>query len=222
MSNRKTIIVLEHCWDDDARPVNKDISVLPYIDGVCRLNNYELFYGKYIGPTGFDEWVERFRTILSDKDRRIVLYLAGHGTNRTLAGKRIGTLLRHIFDSAQVLNIEGCILGGCFAGQNTEDFKVWMATCSVTWIVGYRYAVDWLPSTLCDVSLIGKSLSRSDAVLRSRPELEDLLRSSTSIFNPSELIAEDINGVRQSFSNTLSCVIQPRRQGQRPVEIDIF
>ena len=222
MSKRKTVIVLEHCWDDWATPINKEVSVAPYIDGVCRLNNLELFYARYVGGKSFDEIVERFQRILQDKDRRIILYIAGHGSDRTIGGKRLLTLMRHLWESSNALNIEGCILGGCYFGNNIDEFKSWMSDSKLVWLVGYRHAVDWLPSTLYDVSLVGNLLSTPDSVFESRTSLENLLRQALSIFNPSALISTDKDGNRQSLSDTISCVIQPRRQGQRPVEIDLI
>lgn len=221
MAARKTVVVLEHSWDDTARPSNKDVSIIPYVDGVCRLRNYELFYGRYVGNRGFDEWVDRFRSILQDKDRRIILYVAGHGSERTIGGKRVETLLKHMQASANDLNIEGCILGGCYVGSNTQDFKKWMSSCNLVWLVGYRYAVDWLPSTLCDISIIDKLLSTSDSVLKSKASLTQLLQDSLSFFDPASSMSADQDGNRHSLSDTISCVIQPRGQGQKPVDINI-
>lgn len=222
MSTRKTVIVLEHCWNDLAIPINKEVSVAPYIDGVCRLNNFELFYAKFVGSKSFDELVERFQSILQDKGRRIILYIAGHGSDRTIGGKRVLTLMSHLWASSNILNIEGCILGGCYVGNNIDEFKSWMSGSNLVWLVGYRHAVDWLPSTLCDVSLIDQLLSTSESVFESRSNLEKLLRQALSMFNPAALVSTDKDGDRKSLSDTISCVIQPRRQGQRPVEIDLI
>ena len=222
MSTRKTVIVLEHCWNDWASPINKDVSVAPYIDGVCRLNNFELFYAKFVGSKSFDEFVERFQSVLQDKNRRIILYIAGHGSDRTIGGKQIFTLMRHLWKSSNILNIEGCILGGCYVGNNVDEFKSWMSDCSLAWLIGYRHEVDWLPSTLCDVTLINHLLSTSDSVFESRTGLEKLLREALALFSPDALVSTDKDGVPKSLADTISCVIQPRRQGQRPVEIDLL
>lgn len=221
MVARKTVVVLEHSWNDDAKPVNKEVSVIPYVDGVCRLNNYELFYGRYVGGKGFDEWVERFRNILQDKDRRIILYIAGHGSDRTIGGKRVETLLKHMWTSANALNIEGCILGGCYVGNNTAAFKAWMMSSNLVWLIGYRHAVGWLSSTLCDISIIDKLLSTADSALQSKTSLTALLQEALSLFDPLAIMSEDQNGNGQSLSNTISCVIQARGQGKKPVEIQI-
>ena len=222
MAHRKTVVVLEHIWDDRPLALNKDVSVLPYIDGVCRLSDYELFYGKYVGGVGFDEWIERFKTILDYKDRRIILYLAGHGSNRSLGGKNIKTLLETVWKAANYLNIEGCILGGCFVGQNIDEIKRSMTASNLTWVVGYKHAVDWLPSTLLDINIISTMLSSRQDALTDRNKLESLFKSSASLFNQSADMSTDENGQRQDFASTVSCVIQPRTMGQRPVSIDIF
>jgi len=222
MSARKTVVVLEHVWDDFSKPSNKDISVLPYVDGVCRLHNYELHYGKYVGSSGFREWFSRLDSILSDKDRRIILYIAGHGSSSSIGANDIDDVLQHLWGSSNTLNVEGCIFGGCFVGQNIDHFKAWMTQSNLTWIVGYKHAVDWLPSTLCDISIISNLLSTTDKILSDRSSLESSLQNSVDIFNPTTCISTGIDKSRYDFKNTLSCVIQPRRQGQKPIEIQLF
>ena len=210
-------------------PKPKDVSVLPFIDGICRLNDYELFYGKYIDGAGFNKWIERFRKILQAADRRIILYIAGHGSNRTLGGKKLNTLLAQVFDAANHhnnidghLNIEGCILGGCFIGENLEEMKVWMTASKLTWMVGYKHQVDWLPSTLMDMSIISQALACDEDDLKQRDALESFLIDAASFFNPNRNISTDKRGSKQNFHNTLTCVIQPRTQGTRPVSIQLI
>lgn len=222
MPLKRTVVVLEHTWNDDPTPHNKDLSVLPYIDGICRLNNYELFYGRYIDGDGFNKWIERFRKILQAGDRRIILYLAGHGSSRTLGGKNLNTLLGQVWDAANDLNIEGCILGGCFVGQNIGSIKVWMTESNLTWMIGYNHAVDWLPSTLMDMNIISNVLACRQDNITDRNKLESLLINTASVFNPNADMSTDKNGNRQNFQNTVTCVIQPRTQGQKPVSIKIF
>ena len=218
----KTVVVIEHTWNDNPTPHNKDVSVLPYIDGICRLHNYELFYGRYIDEHGFYEWINRFGEILRSKDRRIILYLAGHGSNNSLGGIDLKILLKNVWIAANNLNVEGCILGGCFVGQNIDNMKSWMTDSKLTWIVGYRYAVDWLPSTLLDMSIISEALSYEQDHLNDRNKLTNLLLNSVSLFSPSSEMSSDKNNERKTFSETVTCVIQPRIQGQKPVTIELF
>jgi hypothetical protein len=219
---QKTIVVLEHIWNDDPIPHNKDLSVLPYIDGVSRLRNYELFYGKYVDGTGFNSWVKRYKEILQDRNRRIILYLAGHGSHRTLGGKQLNPLLSEIWGAANHLNIEGCILGGCFVGKNIGDIKNWMTESNLTWVIGYQYEIDWLPSTLFDINIISSTLSCRQDTLADRNKLEDLLKNAASLFNPIAEIATDKDSQRKDFTNTVTCVIQPRGPGYKPVSVPLF
>ncbi len=218
----KTVVILEHIWDDKPYPYNKDVSVLPYIDGVCRLNNYELFYGKYIEGNGFEAWLDRFKNILGDKKRRIILYLAGHGSARTLGGINLSHLLPKIWTAANNLNIEGVILGGCFVGQNIDDMKAWTTESSLIWMIGYKYAVDWLPSTMMDMNIIDTALSSDPRILTNRKKIEDMLKQATAIFNPNSTMALDKYDNMQSFTDTVTCVIQHRKQGAKPLVTKII
>jgi hypothetical protein len=222
MSVKKTVVVLEHIWNNDAVSHNKDISVLPYIDGICRFNDYELFYGKYIDGTGFNAWIEHFKNILRDKERRIVIYLAGHGSNRTFGGKNLDTLLLKVWESANHLNVEGCILGGCFIGQNEDDMKFWMTESNLTWIMGYKYEIDWLSSTFLDMSIISSALSTRQDHLNDPDKLKFLLSNGANLFNSGKLMSIDSKKNQHDFLGTVTCIIQPRRQGQKPTSIPLF
>ena len=220
-NNRKTVVVLENFWSNEPMSVNKDLSVQPFIDGVCRLHNYDYFYGRHVGPKGFDEWVENFSRVLSDKDRRVILYLAGHGSKRTLSGKKILTVLERIWSSSNEINIEGCILGACYAGRNTKDIKDLLENSSVAWVVGYKHAVDWLPSTLLDSSVIGHLLKKNDLFLSNGEKIASALREAVSLFNPKAEISEDKGNLFNLF-DTLSCVIRPRFDCAEASEIRLF
>ena len=89
---------------------------------------------------------------------------------------------------------------------------------SLRWAVGYRHAVDWLPSTQIDLALMAAMVRGDRAYQDSDEGLVARFAEALKLFDPLAEIATDYgdNMVRRALEETISVTVQSAGRGKRP------
>lgn len=211
------LIILEYpWWDIDRNP--GQASVLPFFQGVERLaDNFKVYHATFFDKNSFTEALSGFS--LNDRYDRYILYIAAHGSSRKVANMHIGSLCSIVGGFAEVSRIEGVIIGSCHVGVQTQQMKSAMAGSSIAWMMGYKGAVDWLTSTLVDISVINSMLELGGHEITDRDDIFNKFTEAIQRFNPTYPVAHDKKNNQMNLLDTLSLVIQPRGQGHQPKDM---
>jgi len=216
----KAILVTESPWwtPDQNR---KRASVLPMLQGMANLTDHLAIYHSYFYEK------HGFKAALNDdlshtKENRLYLYVAAHGSRRTVGGAGetpgllLSTLLRELKrNTAQYRNIEGVILGSCEIGRNVSDLMQGLTGTRMAWIFGYTCEIDWLTSTVIDVAILERLTRLSDGQLKSRTTIVRSFADALKRFSGDYLLGS-YNGGRVPLKKSISLVTKPHGQGFAP------
>lgn len=216
----KAILVTESPWwtpDQNRRRA----SVLPMLQGMANLTEHIAIYHSYFYEK------HGFKAALNDdlshtKENRLYLYVAAHGSRRTVGGAGetpgllLSTLLRELKrNNTQYRNIEGVILGSCEIGRNVSDLMQGLTGTRVTWIFGYTCEIDWLTSTIIDVAILERLTRLGGNQLRSREKITGTFAAALRRFNGDYLLGSH-NGGRVPLKESITLVTKPHGQGFAP------
>ena len=214
-SNR-AILVLESPWELDETDANRT-SVIPFVEGVGKLTgdtavHYANFYDKSSFKKGLD-------CLCKGNLKSRIVYIAAHGERDRVSGAKLMDLLLALADKSRDFQIDGVVVGACFAGGNTAEIEACIEGSGLKWCVGYNAAINWLPASLVDCSIMAAmSRLRSD-VFKSRDRLVSKLAESLALFDPNTTIGKSLRGKNVSLRNTLTVVVQPVGQGFRAKDV---
>lgn len=147
MDDRLDLAVIESRWfkksNDSVR------SLFDTLAGLHRDNPFAYHYEMFNNADALKEIVNRIARL---KDIHNI-YIAAHGTpngrNIEAAGGSISrTVFRNVVEDIDARRLHGLFVGACGFGQQTERV---MASAGLTWLAGYRGAVDWLRSSTMDL-----------------------------------------------------------------------
>ena len=148
MEDQLAILILENPWD---KPKNNPdrASVLPFVEGICKLNrNISVYYSTFHEINGFD--MALGQDLTHTKEKRQILYIASHGDKNGLKDFSIKKLIPVI---KKYKRIEGVLIGACYAGMAKAVIDLLNDT-NVRWVVSYKVSIDWIDSTLIDMSIL--------------------------------------------------------------------
>ncbi len=213
------LLVLEGPWwtpkDKPKRP-----SILPFLEGLEKYRgDFNLYYSNFYEKSGFRRALEDDLT--HTREDRLFLYVAAHGYARMIGGLKsntgmqLSTLLSQVKSVAQYSNIEGVVIGSCNIGANYEDFASTVKGSRISWIFAYTCEIDWIASTLLDVSIFEHLIALPRKDLKSRDAILDAFARALTRFNPRYLIC---GGEATPLSHAITLVVQPRRRGARPLD----
>lgn len=228
----KVILVLEQpWWGIEHNP--SQASVIPFFEGLARLTDCRLYSASFFGLDGFRQGLAHLAEAAEHhRNGRFYLYIAAHGSGRKLGNDKYGSGIR--LDTAMVEiklmadqikraisglhGLEGCILGSCELGQHEPDFHALLMGTSLRWAVGYRHAVDWLPSTQIDLALMAAMVRGDRAYQDSDEGLVARFAEALKLFDPLAEIATDYgdNMARRALEETISVTVQSAGRGKRP------
>jgi hypothetical protein len=216
----KAILVIESPWWTPDQN-KKRASVLPMLQGMGNLTDHIAIYHSYFYEK------HGFQAALKDdlshtKENRVYLYVAAHGSKRTVGGAGetpgmlLSTLLKELKSrTPQYKNIEGVILGSCEVGKNVSDLMNGLTGTKITWIFGYTCEIDWLTSTVIDVSILERLTRLSDRQLSSRTKIIKTFADALKRFNGEYPIGSD-QGEEIPLKDSITLVTKPRGQGNSP------
>jgi len=200
------LLVLENPWSlprDDARSK----SVLPFFEGLERVMGDELnlYYATFFERDSFERALQH---VSNTRETRRVLYIAAHGDYGTLADGQAVATLRRIPQLER--HIEGVIIGSCLIGNNDSAMRATLHHANengANWVFSYRSIVEWMASTLIDMSIIEEVMS---AAMLSRADILDTFMRALHKFNPDWEIATDQKGNAVTLRQSVRLWIRPQ------------
>ena len=213
----KAILILENPWWTPY--INKKrASVLPFFQGMENfLENFSVYHSFFYESNGFRAALKDDLT--NTREDRLYIYIASHGSGRTIAGCgsapaiKLTTIFSEIEKITQTTNIEGVVLGSCEVGNNIQDFKDVLIGTRIAWIFGYTCEIDWLPSTLIDLSIFEHLTKMSNSDLNKREKIIMAFVHSLKKFDGDFIIG---NRENICLKDAITLVIKPRGRGNVP------
>ena len=148
MATKPVILVLESDW---ARNLRENPSVYPFMNGMCEVNEWPLYYRHFDSLNDIEFWVEQFQGMRPKQGSRKIVYLAAHGKKagiETIETLIPGEKLIPILKKAP--SVVGLHFGSCYLCETDLPQKIVKKT-HVKWVSGYTKEVDWIESTLVDL-----------------------------------------------------------------------
>lgn len=214
--SRRAILVLESPWELDETDANRT-SVLPFVEGVGRLaGDTVIHYANFYDKSSFQKGLECL--CKGDLKGRIV-YVAAHGERDQVGNVKLMDLLLAIAEKSEEYQIDGVVLGACFAGGATIDMETCIQGSRLRWCIGYNAAIDWLPASLVDCSILSAMSTLRSDVYKHRERLVAKISGAMELFNPNMEIGVDANDDAVTLQEALSVVVQPVGQGHRAKEV---
>jgi hypothetical protein len=217
MSGKAILVIESPWWTPDQN--KRRASVLPMLQGMGNLTEHISIYHSYFYEK------HGFKAALKDdlshtKEKQLYLYVAAHGSKKTVGGvgetpgMLLSTLLKELKQNTpQYKNIEGVILGSCEVGGNVNALMDGLTGTKITWIFGYTCEIDWLTSTIIDVSILERLTRLSDKQLASRSIIINSFAEALRRFNGEYLIGQH-NGEKISLKDSITLVTKPHGQGK--------
>lgn len=181
--------------------------------------DFNIYYSNFYEKNGF---IRALRDDLTHtREGRLFLYVAAHGYQRMFAGlaskrgMQLSTLLRELKNAANYSNIEGVVLGSCTVGSNVEEFMNTIKSSKIVWMFGYTCEIDWMTSTLIDLSVFEQMMGLEKSQLRNRQQILDRFARALRRFDQDYLICSEA-AAPVRLADAVTLVIQPRGRGKRP------
>lgn len=214
--SKRAILVLESPWELDETDANRS-SVMPFVEGVGRLaGDTVVHYANFYDKKSFEKGLE---CLCKGNLKSRIVYVAAHGENDRIGNVKLMDLLTAIAEKSEEFQIDGIVLGACFAGGKTIDIEACIQNTRLRWCVGYNAAVDWLRASLVDCSVLSAMSSLRSDVYRNRERLISKISGAIEPFNPYMAIGTDANQNSVTLQEALSVVIQPVGQGYKAKEV---
>jgi hypothetical protein len=211
-------------WTPEQKP--KRPSVLSFFEGMENYRgDFNIYYSNFYEKTGFRRALED--DLLHTREDRLFLYVAAHGYPhmfggmKSTRGMQIGTLMRAVKHAAHYTQIEGVVLGSCNIGSNVGDFAKTITSSHIAWMFGYTCEIDWMTSTMVDVSVFEQMMSLKRADLRSMDAILTACARGLQRFNPGFLICREEGGERVRLADAFTFVVQPRGRGRKPRDVTL-
>ena len=150
-----SLLILENPW---TRDVADRTSVLPFMEAALADFDVVVHARPFYRLPELRVWLRNFQRTAPRRGRR-ALYIAAHGHRGRLAGLPDGSgainfamLVRSL---RAVGGVDGVFLGCCLLGNPANAVRLLQPRRRVglcRWVAGYRHEIDWLDSTLVDVT----------------------------------------------------------------------
>ncbi|HON80802.1 MAG TPA: hypothetical protein PLN56_00850 [Methanoregulaceae archaeon] len=219
------LLVLEGPWWTPAHKPKRP-SVLPFLEGLEKYKgNFNIYYSSFYEKKSFQKALEDDLT--HTREQRLFLYIAAHGGSRMVGalesesgksitcGMRLTTLLQGVRKVARTGNIEGVLLGSCTIGSNRADLLSTLKTNPIAWIFGYACEIDWIPSTLIDLSILEYAMALKKDELRSTVKIIRAFASALSRFSGDYPLCREENRT-VPLKHAISLSVKPRKPGALP------
>jgi hypothetical protein len=226
MVNDAALLVLEGPWWTPAQKPKRP-SVLPFLEGLEQYRgDFNIYYSNFYEKRGFDRALQD--DLMHAREERLYLYIAAHGGARTIGGiesesGKIGcamhltTILKRVKKVANFSSLEGFLIGSCYIGCNVQEFIRTMKGSPLVWIFGYTCEIDWVASTLVDISILENLMNLDRTHLRSRTKVIDAFSRALSRFNFRYPICK-VGERENPLTDAISLVLRPRTGRALPHE----
>lgn len=191
------ILILENIWWDLNDENGNQASVLPFFEGLSRLNeDVQVYYMTFTNATGFKESLAHLLTAPQD---RLLIYVASHGHGSNLGGANFANIRNIIHQKLHTQNpkkVEGIIFGACEIGQN--DFAPLFQATHLVWTLAYKNIVDWMSSTIIDLNFSSTMLKLDKDGLNKHDSIIECAASALSLFNPNQKLGWSKNAYEKN------------------------
>lgn len=221
------LLILEGPWWTPAHKPKRP-SVLPFLEGLEKYKgNFNVYYSNFYEARGFRKALED--DLVHTVEDRLFLYIGAHGGTRTVGalesetgkpitgGMRLTTLLSGVQKVASYSNIEGMILGSCTIGANREEILSTLKASPIAWIFSYTCEIDWIPSTLVDVTILEQLMSLKKEDLKSRTKIIEAFGAALGRFNGNFPITREKDR-HVPLRSAISLAVKPRRPDSHPAD----
>ena len=189
------LLVFEKPWDTP-KVDSRSASVLPFLEGLSRKLDFNIFYTTFYDYRGFDLALSNL--VITGR-RRQILYIGMHGHYDRQSTSEIKKMMKSVVKYGSM--VEGVILGSCFFGANNSVLELAIKdgnAYGVHWIFGYRHAMQWINSTLLDIALLQSVMSQDN--LLSEASALDAFTESLELFNMKYCIGQSKNAYEQGLN----------------------
>jgi hypothetical protein len=194
---------------------------MPFIEGVGKFaGDVEVFHANFYDKSSFKK---ALTCLAKTKYENALVYIAAHGSEKTVGGVKTHDLLYEVSDIAKHLNVTGVLLGACLAGGDTINMEVYTEGSNLRWCGGYSASVSWLDGTLLDCSILARMLHLDDEEFEDVDMIIAALAEAVAPFSKSYGIAEK-NKKQKRLDQSVEFVVQATGRGKLPrtVTSDVF
>ena len=159
------LIVFEAPWDDNFHAFDQ-MTVKPHFEGLVRnIDGIKLYYERFFNLASLQYGLQvAFNNI---HDGQCIIYIAGHGQNGAFGGGaaniNVGPFVNYmtgLFNNN--FHLYGLMFGCCNIGNNDALSVLANGQGSANWVHAYTPSVDWLPSTLLDMSIVSNMVKAAN------------------------------------------------------------
>ena len=218
--SKTAVLILENPWWDLREGNSNQASVLPFFEGLSRLNeNIQIYYMTFTNTKGFED---SLRHLLTAPQKRLFIYVASHGYGKQLANSNFSNISKIIQGSADAQKrIEGIVFGACEIGgqHNDSSLKEIQKQTGIVWVLAYQKIMAWMPSTLIDINFMYRMLQIDPENLKDREKIIEQATSALKLFNPIEKIgwcrkAHRVDDPEDTLlKDTIRFLVKPRGRG---------
>jgi hypothetical protein len=151
----KSILVLESPWEEDFS--EQAYSVYPFVSEFAKIQGLTSHHRMFYDVTSFHHWLETF----NNQNKEFLLYIAGHGTRGRINGLRSNLNFQSIVSEiTKCGNLKYAHFSTCGFGGAKNLQSIMENAKQLKWVAGYGKNIDWVDSTLFDISLWNKLLRK--------------------------------------------------------------
>ncbi|RKT43985.1 hypothetical protein [Thiocapsa rosea] len=187
----KALLILESPWWDLNNSNGNQASVLPFFEGLARLDqDLQVYYTMFVDSKSFEGSLKH---LLTAPQERLFLYVASHGYGGRIANSNFSNISKLLVDKLQRdggKRVEGIIFGSCEIGGAQNDVHLYLLTdaAKVVWVFGYKTLINWTPSVLINMNLVSNLAQMDKDGLSTRDSIMEAATSALNLFNPDVMI----------------------------------
>lgn len=152
----KSILVLESAWD--SREIESK-SVWPIVKEFANASGIKAYHQTFTDKLSLLHWIDIYNK--KNPSQKNLLYIASHGVNGRISGLKrdinIKTVISHLQRKQHIQYVH---FGCCLVGNPQNLTKLLNKAKYITMASGYYKSVDWVDSTMLDIMLWGRIISR--------------------------------------------------------------
>ena len=207
MKESIAILILENIWGDLNDEKSRQPSVLPFFEGLSRLNEHvQIYYMTFTNASSFDDALEH---LLTAPQERLFIYVASHGSGARLGNiniSNVSSTLGANVHASRNRDVEGVVFGSCEVGHGSSGLDLAAVTwkTGISWVLVYKNIMDWLPSTLIDLNFFSALMNVEREDLGNRDTIVSHAADALRLFNPKNKIAWSKSAYNNNHSPDIS------------------
>ena len=220
-SSNRAVFIFENPWELDEKDSNRS-SVLPFVEGVAKfIGDTEVYHANFFNKNTLYLALD---CLCKQKYKNAIVYIAAHGSNKKIGSVRIENVLKKIGENSVRSNIKGVLLGSCFVGNQTQTMESSLSGSNLNWCAGYSEAINWLPGTMIDCSIIASMLQLEEKDFSSESIIQEKFGEAISSFSLFSGVGYDKKNKSACLRDALKLVVHASGRGKIPrhVSEEIF